>query len=152
MSHVTRVGGVKIKDVAAMKSAVQELVKKGVRCELVENQVPRMHGEAEHRRVGKCEYVLKLHSGSYDVGFKKQTDGTYEAVIDTYGSHVGKQIGAACPMPNTAEGRAQHQMGQFMQQYTRHAVINAERAKGRMVEDCIIDAQGKMHLTISGYN
>lgn len=139
MSHVSKLSGMKIKDEAAMRAAVADLTAKGIKCELVQNAVPRMHGQREEQAVGKCDYVLKLPNGKYDVGFKKQSDGTFQAVIDTYGNHVGGQIGAACPMPNSAEGRVQHQMGQFMQNYAKHAAMNAARAKGMNVLGATVD-------------
>lgn len=148
MSHVTKLAGIQIKDVAAIRAAVADLQAKGVQCELVEDAVPRMHGQREEVAVGKCDYVLKLPNGKYDVGFKKQADGSYQAVMDTFGNHVGGQIGASCPMPNTREGQAQHQMGQFMQNYAKHAAMNAARAKGHQVDGCTVDASGKVQLQI----
>lgn len=148
MSHVSKLKGMKIKDVAAMQAAAQDLRAKGINCELVQNAVPRMHGQREEQAVGTCDYVLKLPNGSYDVGFKKQADGSYEAVMDTYGNHVGKQIGASCPLPNTAEGRMQHQMGQFMQNYAKNAAMNAARAKGHMVKGATVDQSGNVKLVI----
>lgn len=151
MSHITKLNGVQIKDVAAIKAAVAELKQKGIDCELVQNATVRMHSERETNQVGKCEYVLKLNKGQYDLGFKKQADGTYQPVMDTYGSHVGKQIGAACPMPNSAEGRAQHQAGQFMQLYAKHAATNAARAKGYQIQSATVDQSGSVQLQIVGF-
>ena len=151
MSHITKVGGVAIKDVNAMKSAVQELNEKGIKCSLVENSTVRMHSTRETQAVGNCEYVLKLN-GQYDVGFKKQADGSYEPVMDTYGNHVGNQIGAKGAAPRHGAELAQHQMGQFLQPYAKHAAMNAARAKGYMVQGCVTDAQGRMQLTIGGFH
>ena len=147
MSHTTSIKGVNIKDVSAMRAAVQTLKNNGIRCDLLENARPRMYYADQH---GNCDFVLKLHDGQYDVGFDKQSDGSYNPVFDEWGQHVGKQIGASCPMPNTPEGKAQHQIGQFMQAYAVEAATNAAIAQGYFVESRSVDQQGQVHLTLSG--
>lgn len=146
MSHVTHLKGVLIKDVKAMKAAVADLNRKGIKCSLIENSKPRVHGMDQSPM---CEYVLKLN-GAYDVGFKKQADGSFEPVFDTYQNHVGNQIGATCPMPNTAGGKQQHQMGQFLQAYAEHAARNQAVAQGYMVESASTDADGNVNLVLTG--
>lgn len=97
-----------------------------------------------------CDYVLKL-AGAYDVGLQKQSDGSYEPVFDTYQNHVGKQIGATCPMPNTPQGRQQHQMGQFLQAYAEEAARNKALSEGFMVESSTTDNEGNVQLVLAGY-
>lgn len=150
MSHTTTLKSVAIRDVRALRQAAQKLKSKGVNCELVANSKPRMYSA---RQSEKCDYVLKLNEGQYDVGFKKQQDGTYAPVFDEYQRHVANQIGAdvnVCPMPNSQEGRAQHQIGQFMQAYTEAAAVNAAVAQGYAVENSTVDAEGNVHLTLGG--
>lgn len=148
MSHTTTLRNVAIRDVSAMMQAVADLKADGVNCELVENAKPRMY----YTKQGEtCDYVLKLNDGQYDVGFAHQEDGSYAPVMDTWGGHVGNQIGAdvnVCPMPGSAEGKAQHAMGKFMQNYSRNAAINAAVAQGYSVESTEVDAEGNVHLTI----
>lgn len=146
MSHVTRLRGVKFNDVDAMRKAVKRLNDKGIKCDLVENQKPRVHGMDSSP---VCPYVLKL-SGAYDVGFEKATDGSFTPVFDTYQNHVGNQIGATCPMPNTTEGRMQHQMGQFAQLYAEEAAVNQALSQGYMVESTSTDADGNVNLVLVG--
>jgi len=145
MSHTTTLKNVAIRDVMAMQQAVNDLQAEGINCELVENESPRMYYTKQGE---KCEYVLKLKDGQYDLGFKYQDDGTYAPVLDTWGGHLGKQIGATCPMPDSQEGRAQHAIGKFMQGYSRNATINAAVQKGYSVEGTETDADGNVHLTI----
>ncbi len=131
-----------------MVQAVNDLKADGVNCELVENAKPRMYYTKQGEQ---CDYVLKLNDGQYDVGFQHQDDGSYAPVMDTWGGHVGNQIGAdvsVCPMPNSAEGKAQHAMGKFMQNYSRNAAVNAAVAQGYSVEGTEVDAEGNVHLTI----
>lgn len=98
----------------------------------------------------ECEYVLHLDNSKYDVGLKKQEDGTYSPVMDLYEGHIGRQIGAACPMPNTEEGRAQHHIGKFAQEYNKHATINAAVRQGYSIESTEEDAEGNYHVNIVG--
>lgn len=149
MSHTTKLKSVVIRDVAAMKAAVAELQAQGIKCKLAENTRPRMYYKDQH---GTCDYVLQLEDSQYDVGFEKQEDGTYVPVFDEYAGHVEKQIGAgaACPMPNTQEGRAQHRIGKFFQNYSRNAAINAAVQQGYFVEGSTTDENGNVHLIIGG--
>jgi len=151
MSHTTRLKTVSIKSITAVRAAVQALQAKGVRVELKEKVKPRAYyGETQ---IGVCDYVLYLPDGQYDVGLDRQEDGTYAPVFDEWGSHVGRKLGAdvnACPMPTTMEGRAQHQIGQFMQEYTKAATIEAAIAQGYMVESATVDDQGQCHLVLAG--
>ncbi len=150
MSHTTTLRSVAIRDASAIRAAASALKAKGINCDLIENASPRMYGS--HQTM-QCEYVLKLNDGTYDVGFKLQKDGTYSPVFDEYQRHVGGQIGAnvdVCPMPKTQDGKAQHQIGQFMQAYTEAATINAAVAQGYSVESTVTDAEGNVHLTLGG--
>lgn len=147
MSHTTKLNNVTIRDVSAMQSAVEALRAKGIQCSLVQNAKPRMYYSNQH---SNSDYVLKLDNCPYDVGFDKQQDGTYAPVFDEWAGNVGRQLGAACPMPNTPEGRAQHQIGQFMQEYAKAATINQAIAQGYMVEGAETDQEGNVHLTLTG--
>lgn len=147
MSHTTKISGVKIKDIDALQKAVADLKAKGIDCDLVQNAQPRMYYGSQH---GKCDYVLKLNKGDYDVGFDKDKDGAYVPVYDEHMNKVGKHIGATCPMPDTKEGRAQHQIGQLMQGYAKHAAINQAQREGYMVTNSQIDQNGSVVLTIGG--
>jgi hypothetical protein len=142
--------GVAIRDEAAIRQAVAKLQAKGIKCSLVQDVKPRMYTTGQGP---VCEHVLRLEDGRYDVGFQRQEDGTFAPVFDEYQKHVGKQIGAdvnVCPMPKSAEGRAQHQIGQFMAEYAEAAATNAAIAQGYFVEGTITDDKGNVHLTIGG--
>lgn len=147
MSHTTTLKSVKIQDVAAMRAAVAELKAKGIDCDLLENAKPRMYYATQH---GTCDYVLKLNKSPYDVGFDKQADGSFVPVFDEWQQKVAGQIGATCPMPGTAEGRVQHQIGQFVQAYAKHAAINQATMQGYIVESTNTDKDGNLHLVLAG--
>ena len=89
MSHTTVIRSVEIKNINALKAAVQELIDSGIKCELVENAKPRMYYDNQH---GICPYVLKLHGTKYDVGFEKHGDN-YLPVFDVHAGYVMSQIG-----------------------------------------------------------
>ena len=147
MSHVTRLKGIAIKDVRAIQGAVGKLQAKGIKCSLETNAKPRVHG---YDAAPVCDYVLKLN-GAYDVGLQKQADGTFEPVFDTYQNHVGKEIGATCPIPSSPQGKQQHQMGQFLQFYAEEAARNQALSQGYMVESSDTDAEGNIQLVLTSY-
>lgn len=151
MSHTTKLKSIAIRDISALRSAVAEIKASGVECELVEKQTPRMYSPQQEKDLGVCDYVLRLPNSRYDVGFEKQQDGSYIPVFDDWNNQVGSQIGAACPMPGTKEGNAQHAIGRFMQSYLKHATTNIARAKGQMVQSCHVNPNGEIKLVLSGY-
>ena len=125
----------------------------GINCSLDRNAIPSMYYAQQH---GACDYVMRLPNAQYggkqfDVGFDKQEDGTYVPVFDEWGQAVGKEVGAgaACPMPTTPEGKAQHQIGRFMQHYAKNAAINAAAQQGYAVESCAQDADGNYQVVIA---
>ncbi len=147
MSHTTKLNQVVIRDISALKQAVSALKAKGINCNLLKNAKPRMYSSSQSPT---CDYVLYLDDGKYDVGFQKQKDGTYVPVLDTWSDYVSKEIGATCPMPNTSEGRAQHAIGQFMQEYSKAATVNAAMQQGFIKESEETDANGFVHITFTG--
>ena len=144
MSHTTAIKSVKITDLAAMRQAVTKLQQSGINCELKQNVIPRMYYKNQH---GKCEYVLALPDCLYDVGFDKQEDGTYLPVFDEWAGEVKNQIGASCSIENR-DDRSLQAIGQFLQQYSVEAAVNAAQAQGYYVESTEVDDNGNVQLTI----
>jgi Protein of unknown function (DUF1257) len=112
----------------------------------VQNVKPRMYYDNQH---GTCEYVLKLNDGPYDVGFDKQADGSYAPVFDDWQRNVANKVGASCPIPTSAEGRAQHSIGKLLQNYQKHVAVNAAVMNGYAVESSFVDDAGNVQITIS---
>jgi hypothetical protein len=133
-----------------MRDAVAHLKQQGINCELLENAKPRMYYSNQE---GVCDFVLRLSDGNYDVGFKfDQTTGEYVAVLDTWNGYVANQIGAdraTCPIPTTPEGRTQHAMGKFLQEYGLHAAINAATEDGMIVNGYTKDEKGNYQLELA---
>lgn len=149
MSHTTEINSVKITDLNALRSAVQDLNNAGVDCILLENVAPRMYSAGQH---GKCDYVLRLNKGRYDVGFEKAPEGHYRTVLDSWNNHVGQHLGAGafCPIPGTEEGRAQHAIGALLQGYAKHAITNEARRKGMQVTGSYVDEKtGAIKLVLA---
>jgi hypothetical protein len=146
MSHTTTLKGVVIKDVSALRAAVAELITQGVNCALLENAKPRMYYKDQHQN---SAFVLNLKDSQYDVGFDKQSDGSYSPVFDQWSNYVSSKIGAACPLPTTAEGKAQHAIGKLLQSYQKHVAINQAVMAGYSVESAVYDDQNNLQLTIS---
>lgn len=151
MSHTTTIKSVAIRDAAAIQRAVADLQAKGVNCRLEADAKPRMYYT---RQEEQCDYVLRLDGAVYggrtfDVGFIKNADGTYRVIMDEWGSAISGQIGAACPLPGTPEGNAQHVIGQFLQEYSKNAAINAASAQGYMVSNTYLDNDGNYQIEIA---
>lgn len=162
MSHTTTVKSVPIRDIAALKQAVKDLQRQGVKCELKQDAKPRMYYQDQlGRQLGKdnenCEFVLELKDAPYDVGFIKQPDGTYQPVFDDWQKKVAGQIG------NPATGPVEHwsgnrdateqtgrSIGKLLQGYSKHAAINAATANGYVVEGTVTDQEGNIHLILGG--
>jgi len=91
MSHISRID-IKIKDLAALKTACQE-------CgfEFVENQLtykwygtfvgdtPMLEGLTE-ADLGKCDHAIKVPGASYEIGVKQMDGGHYELLFDYWRS------------------------------------------------------------------
>lgn len=146
MSHTTTIRGMRITSGAAIRAAVAELQRQGAQVSLVENAKPRMYYQNQH---GDCAFVIKL-PGRYDLGLDKQTDGSYAPVFDAWNGEISNTLGASCPLPSSAEGRAQHTIGKFLQGYAKHAAMMSAVDAGYLVDDVTTDAAGNVHLTISG--
>jgi hypothetical protein len=149
MSHVTKLSGIVITDLGAVRQAVASLNSQGINVRIVENAKPRVHG---YDSVETCDLVLKL-DGAYDVGLKRNAEGNYEPVLDVYQGHVGRYLGATCPVPGTAayasQEYTQHQIGRFLQEYGKHVAMNAAMAAGHVIESCDVDADGNVQIILA---
>jgi hypothetical protein len=140
MSHTVKVKSVVIRSVSALRAAVSELNSKGIVCELLNDQKPRMYFDGQH---GKCELVLRMQGCKYDVGFEKQKDGTYTPVMDTWSNYLKDVIG-----DKRVEGDAGH-IAKFLRAYTKAATIEAATEAGYMIESvdehvdgsCVVNIQ-----------
>lgn len=146
ISHTTTLTGIEIKDERAIELAVDELHNDGVNITLMRNTAPRMYFGQQHPA---CDITLRMDDARYDLGLNRVEDGSFEPVFDAWAGEVAGQIGANCPMPNTAEGRAQHAIGRFTQTYAKHAAIRAAEAQGYAVERVDQLEDGSINVVIA---
>jgi hypothetical protein len=108
-----------ITDVAALRAAVDELKRRGMKISLEQNTTPRAYF-SNQQGMGEADYVVQLHDASYDVGLYKKDKG-YEARTDFWGGSVEKVLGVN---PKEGENADQARLGKLYQMY---AVCAAEQ-------------------------
>lgn len=141
MSHTTTVKA-DIRSASAIKKAVAELKRNGTNVVLKENTAPRMYYNNQHKA---CDYCLHFPDGKYDLGLEKNSDGTYSMVFDTWRGHIEEQVG-----DSRCADRGMRPVAKFVQTYTKHAAMDAARAKGYIVSGHSIDPKtGEVNLTIN---
>ena len=149
MSHTTSIKAIKITDIAALRSAVNELQEMhGIKCSLTENAKPRAY-YADQQGMGIAPYVLVLDNARYDVGFYesgKTPNGetAYEARTDFFGGTVQQQLGVR---PEGSESADQARMGKLYQAYGIHATMNALANQGVGFERTTVE--GKEQLIVN---
>lgn len=126
MSHTTKLESVTISSIPALRAALAELAKNGVRCSLKENATPRAY-YSNQAGMGKAPYVIELADAKYDIGLYPDGKGGYTAATDFWGGSVQQQLGVqAC----SATGAEQAKMGKLFQSYAIHATMEEARKKG----------------------
>lgn len=152
MSHNITVKNLKIKNIAALQSAVRELAEKGVNISLEENAHYRGYNRSQS---GEYPYVIKLKDSPYDVALKESEDGEgYVPVFDTWNNQIRSKIGysanelagASCDI-NSPEAH----IGKLMQLY---GVCEAEHvaAQQGLTTMRSFDEETKMlNLIVEGY-
>ena len=143
MSHTSTIKNVSIKDGEAIGQAIQNLRSMGIKCNLKKNAVPRMFYKDQHKA---CDLVLELEDSRYDLGFQKGNDGSYDIVCDLWGGDIAKQLGVS------GGSGAEYAIGKFSQQYAVEAAKNNAVAQGYSVDECTVDDNGNIQLSISSYN
>lgn len=78
MSHNTIIKEMKVTDLNALRRAVTELSREGVKIGLNESGTFRTW----QGQPNKCDVTVELPNEQFDVGFTKQKDGTYLPVFD----------------------------------------------------------------------
>jgi hypothetical protein len=144
---------------------------------LEKNATPRMYyADQMQRHMGRkdevCDYVLKLDDCPYDVAFiKEEGKNEFTPVFDTYKPYgldpktrqwgslkgIADFLGAEYNGPvhhwsghQEESEEATHAIGKLLQQYSKHAAMNAATAAGYYVESCEVDGEGEIVLTLGG--
>ncbi len=118
-----------------------------------------------------CDFVLHCPKAHYDVGFIRHEDGHYVPLFDDYDHgacdtpmfKTGKESGGIKKTLGSGKGQhaghwnglkestdaALHSIGKFLQEYSKATTIEAAISDGHMVESCIVDDDGNMHLVLT---
>ena len=144
MSHTTTITGVTIKDIPALRAAIEELKSKGVKCDLLENAVPRAYFDNQ-QGMGKADYVVKLHESRFDIGLYKNKDNEYEARTDLHANQVANVLGAKA---GKGEDARQAAMGKMFQMYAVHAATRKAMQQGYKVQR-VVKQDGTIQLRVA---
>jgi len=121
MSHISQIDIV-ITDVDSLRSAIAELKRNGVKCELLENAVPRAYYSDQ---LPEAPFVVEVTNGDYDVGLYKTEDGkAYTAKCDFYKGSIQRELGIANATNN------QSRLGKLYQMYGVHAATKQAIQQG----------------------
>lgn len=123
MSHTSKIDSVKITDIDAVKQAIEDLNKMGIKCSLRENATPRAY-YADQKGMGIAPYVVHLQDCTYDVGLYKSDDGKYyEPRADLFAKKIKNILGV--------EGDTlQDHIGKLLNAYSARATMRAAIRKG----------------------
>lgn len=143
MSHTATIKTLMLSDKKAIESAVAELKSKGLKCDLLENAVPRAY-YSNQTGMGKADMVVKLHDSKYDVGLYK-TDEGYESRCDFWDGQIERQLGVTA---GKDDNHQQAKLGKLYNAYAVHAASRAAIQKGYQVTRND-KADGSTQLTVT---
>ena len=144
MSHTTSINSIVISDVDALRSAITELNREGVQCELLENMIARAYSSTQAGMTEPADYVLKMEKSIHDVGLYK-TDNGYEARCDFWNGQIERQLGVT---PAEGEDRNQARLGKLYQKYAIHAASRKATQQGYSVSR-INNRDGSVQLRVA---
>ncbi|CAB4162618.1 hypothetical protein UFOVP783_77 [uncultured Caudovirales phage] len=154
MSHTSTVDTVAITSVSALRAAVQALQKSGIRAELVEKAAPRLYYKDQLRRNGHpseiCDYVVSLADCYYDIGLRKKPNGNLEPLFDAHSGPTPYHTGGRGTLQQVV-GNSDNPIGQFVQEYSKAATIEAAEAQGFSVSDIKWTADGSWAVVAVKY-
>lgn len=142
MSHTSTIEGVVVTDVDALRAAVSELKSNGIKCDLLENAIPRAY-YADQKGMGQAPYVVKLHDSRFDVGVYRTEDNKgYEFRTDLHAGIVGAVLGDG----NGYDGKSQ--LAKLNRLYVAHAATRQAVRQGYKVTR-VNNADGSIQLRMS---
>jgi len=154
MSHTSTVDTVAITSVSALRAAVQALQKSGIRAELVEKAAPRLYYKDQLRRKGHpseiCDYVFSLADCYYDIGLRRKPNGNLEPLFDTHPGSTPYHTGGSAPLSKVV-GNSDNAIGQFVQEYSKAATIEAAESQGFSVSDIKMTSDGSWAVVAVKY-
>jgi len=146
MSHTTAVRNILITDIVALESAIDKLKSEGIKCDLLENAIPRGYSRNQTGMDKAAPFVIKLEDSPYDVGLYPVEDAEgLEARTDFYSGHVERLLGN--PINDGAPAN-QRKLGKFYQAYTVASTINSAIREGYSV-DQQVGENGETRLVLT---
>lgn len=145
MSHTTELTDIVFTDVEALKVAVAELKRQGIKCTLKQNATPRAY-YANQQGLGQADYVLELADSPYDVGFYK--DAKLKALVartDLFAGSVARVLGAPATGKETPQQAA---LGKLYHAYAVAATTRQAAKQGYSVRK-IVKADGTVQLVMT---
>lgn len=133
MSHFTAIK-TEIRDVKSLVKALEDL---GFQDQIeVHEEAQGLYGFQGDLRPETAEVIIRrkyLGAASNDIGFKKQEDGTYEAVISSY---------------DRAYNYSQHWVNKLTQRYGYHLLIAVAPEQGFIIEEQETLEDGTIRLVV----
>ncbi|MBD1923513.1 DUF1257 domain-containing protein [Microcoleus sp. FACHB-831] len=132
MSHFTSIK-TQIKNQEALVKALEDVGFKNVE---VHNDAQHLYGFVGDVREQTAEVIIRrqhLGSASNDIGFKRQEDGQFEAIISEY---------------DRAYQYSQQWLNQLTQRYGYHTLMETAPAQGFTVEEEEVLADGTIRVVV----
>ena len=146
MSHTASIKGIKITNIDALRTAIEDLNEQGIQCSLQDNATPRAYFK-DQAGMGKADHVVTITNCPYDLGLYKQPDGTYEVRTDFWAGAVERVFGVKASDPAKAD---QAKLGKLFQAYGLAAATIEATQRGYTVRR--VEAEnGTMQLIVNGF-
>lgn len=118
MSHTTTIKGLAVRVPESIENAVAMLIEQGKNIELLTDTVPRMYYRDQEAAIGKCDYVIKVKSGRYDVGLKwRGEERGFELIYDAYGGDIARELGITDRTGVEPDDMQQTAIAEFVRSY-----------------------------------
>lgn len=147
MSHTSVIKAIVISDVRALRAAIKELKREGVKCDLLENAVPRAY-YTNQDGLGKADFVVKLDDSKYDIGlYQNKEIGGYEARADLFNAsnNIAKVLGVTQANGKSRESAA---LGKLYQKYAVNAAERQALEQGYSTQRNTLQ-DGSVQLTLT---
>jgi len=152
MSHNITVSDIKITDLDALESAVNELKAEGANISMSRNAKYRGYNTSQSRDT--MPVVINLPDAPWDLGFDKDAEGNYVPVFDPYKGHIRNAVGF---QPNEVDGTACDinspavHIGKLIQRYAACKIEREAAVQGRSVQRAGVDEHNNIRLVVGGY-
>lgn len=143
MSHTSSVSTVNFQDESVLRAAIQELKSLGVKCELLENALPRAYFTNQAGMDMPARFVISLPESRYDVGlYPVEGKQGYEARFDEFMGDIAKNLGA------TPQSRGGAAIGKLSQTYAKLAIMRKAMQSGKRVTQATLP-DGSIQLVVA---